>query len=278
MRRLLLALLVAAGVSTPQPINVKRLQYQAPGAGSVSRTIASKLGDVVSVKDFGAAGDGVTDDTAAIQAALNTGNDVTCVSGATYKITNSLYISTLKGQTFSGACVITMDAGLGKPALWLGAVDSSGTPTAQVILNTKITGIRFQGTGTLTSGSSGIAFQSATTTLLDSVYSWGFYAGIDVRGVCLANTLLNVDLRQNNYGFYDRTDGSTTINFQGSAIFGGRIESNIQEGAIVGSADIRFIGTVFEGNSNQPQVLWNTCRIALPPPLRSSWLLYRPHS
>jgi hypothetical protein len=41
------------------------------GAGAVSRTVDSKLKDTVSVKDFGATGNGSTDDTAAIQAAIN---------------------------------------------------------------------------------------------------------------------------------------------------------------------------------------------------------------
>ena len=47
--------------------------YQTPGspAGSVVRTTISKLSDFISVKDFGAVGNGLTNDQPAIQAAIN---------------------------------------------------------------------------------------------------------------------------------------------------------------------------------------------------------------
>lgn len=46
------------------------ITYVAPQTGAVSRTQFSKNTDVLSVKDFGAAGDGSTDDTAAINTAM----------------------------------------------------------------------------------------------------------------------------------------------------------------------------------------------------------------
>jgi len=70
------------------------ITYTQGGTGAQTRTIESRLQDVVSVKDFGAVGDGVTDDTAAIQAALDAANGkpVHFIGSDTYKFTSQLSI------------------------------------------------------------------------------------------------------------------------------------------------------------------------------------------
>jgi len=64
------------------------VSYTPSGTGAVATTVQTKLRESVSVKDFGAVGDGVTDDTAAIQASLNSGAGTVLLNSGTYKISS----------------------------------------------------------------------------------------------------------------------------------------------------------------------------------------------
>ncbi|HEY8354298.1 MAG TPA: glycosyl hydrolase family 28-related protein [Methylophilaceae bacterium] len=67
---------------------------QAEGTGAVPRTVQDKLREVVSVKDFGAVGDGVTDDTAAIQLAVDYLNHVSATTPASLVFPSGRYLIT----------------------------------------------------------------------------------------------------------------------------------------------------------------------------------------
>ena len=66
--------------------------FKSPLANSIKRTLHDKNNDLVSVKDFGVVGDGVTDDTAAFQAAIDSKKSL-YIPDAIYLISSTLIIT-----------------------------------------------------------------------------------------------------------------------------------------------------------------------------------------
>ena len=107
-------------------VGASSIEYDPPFTGAVTSgyTVADKLSQTVSVKDFGAVGDGVTDDTAAIQDAIDAfPNGVTIYfPRGTYRVTAQIVVNTKvsllgdgiasengTGSTFRGATCILRD-------------------------------------------------------------------------------------------------------------------------------------------------------------------------
>jgi hypothetical protein len=95
-------------VVTAQPINTANAaSVSFTQAGSTyGRNVQLKLQETVSVKDFGAIGDGTTDDTVTIQAALNSGAKKILIPTGTYKCTAKITLPTnvsLVGETKSSS-------------------------------------------------------------------------------------------------------------------------------------------------------------------------------
>jgi len=85
--------------------------YTPGGSGAVETTVQTKLREFVSVKDFGATGNGTTDDTAFISAALNSGATTVYFPSGTYKITARIFCNVSNNLTVIGdGAKIDMDA------------------------------------------------------------------------------------------------------------------------------------------------------------------------
>ena len=122
--------IVDGDINASAGIAATKLSFTQAGTGAAARTVDSKLGDTVSVKDFGAVGDGTTNDTAAIQAALTAAeNQILVFPGpATYLISASLTVP-------SNIEIV------GEP----GAILQTATPNLDILNATGRTNVRIRG-------------------------------------------------------------------------------------------------------------------------------------
>lgn len=96
------------------PSGSNSVGYLPAGAGAVATTVQTKLRESVSVTDFGAVGDGVTDDTAAIQAAQTAigMNGSLLVPHGSYLYSGTVYVVDADfvwhNQNFSGSASVNL--------------------------------------------------------------------------------------------------------------------------------------------------------------------------
>jgi hypothetical protein len=110
-------------------VQSRDVYFKAAGTGAAARTVQDKIRDTLSVKDFGAVGNGVADDTAAIQATIDalptTGGEVyfprgTYLIGASLATTKnnvrlrgegSSYLNTAASEIVTSSSIICLDLG-----------------------------------------------------------------------------------------------------------------------------------------------------------------------
>jgi hypothetical protein len=144
--------------------DINESTFTASGSGATERSVTSKLGDIISVKDFGATGDGTTDDTAEIQAALtaasSAGGGTVIVPAGSYLISSAITIPSLVTlQGVGRASIIKCATGSAHHAITITSTNNSGVRDLQV-----------QGPGFESSGSFRcIRLESCTYAKIDNV-------------------------------------------------------------------------------------------------------------
>jgi hypothetical protein len=142
-------------------IDATDVSFIQAGTGAVTRTAQAKMRDVVSVKDFGAVGDGVTDDTAAIQNAatyaINNGYKAVYIPAGVFVVSSTINLgrlclygdgdgSRIKPTISDGSAVLSFAAGTNLFSLYSFRIDSdlntanfeSGAINAQNCIGIKI--------------------------------------------------------------------------------------------------------------------------------------------
>lgn len=225
--------------------------------GYKGRTVADRLGDIPSVKDFGVVGDGVTDDAPKIQLAVNAG-DVHFPPG-NYLIKSPILVPSnrkISGSGYSSKITIATDA-VGLSTVWAGtlwfAFCNSNIVSSGANSHIEITGLFIDGNGhaqnpflthfrncqyvtidrcTLKGGGDGTAFTMSQNWKVSNCFAYGQFN-------CCYDSWENSSegLYENNIGYVTLgygmlCTGDTSLNTPGT------------------SANVSFIGNIIIGPGN----------------------------
>jgi hypothetical protein len=248
------------GVVSPTDI----IPCQAPGGATLQGCKVSDLQSYVttSVRAYGAVGDGVTDDTAAIQAAINSGLPIYFPPGV-YRTTATLNVTipANDGQTLRGSASWGLPDAFNAASLANSAVIR---PSAAVTVALKIDGTPFAGGGYQLSWVQGFGLEhlvfdmtnmtdDAAHVAITQIQAWdGHYSHVRVIHDGLNKRAWLV--RAGAFTTQFDTVGGHILDFEGDSSGFGVTTMNILNcdcGRVVSNyaGDLRFIGGAFQGAS-----------------------------
>jgi hypothetical protein len=219
-----------------------------PGLGGVTRTLQSKLDDFVNIRDFGAIGDGVADDTAAINQALTQiyNSSVTPVN---YRSRRAIYFPAGK-YLISGAVNVPPYATLyGEGPLNTVIIQSGGSYPVLSTVNAGFTATTGPANNITVEGI-GLYNSSVSTTKsvleIDSVNSALFFncSFAAAANIVLANIDSTTVTRAVTFNHCVFSNGATGINLNGNNVSSVRVINSefdyLTTGAVLSNVTVGF--------------------------------------
>jgi hypothetical protein len=252
--------------------------YQPAGAGAVTTTVQAKLRESVSAKDFGAKGDGNTDDSTALQLWLDSSDTLVLTEG-TYIVNATLNVtrSNVNINGLGSKCILKKKANTDGDILWIrgtagtyldnitvsgvtfdgNRLNQTGIGTTRTLLQTRyINDLTIRDNEFINAGYAGawvgevgvgVNVTDATNAVVDGNYIYRCIAGVQYGAAGpLPETTSHVQIT-NNYidgDGYDATFASPPATTYPNSV---GIFAQVGENAIISGNTIRGITTNFIG-------------------------------
>jgi hypothetical protein len=223
--------------------NASGVTYDPAGTGAVPTTVQAKLRESVSVKDFGAVGDGVADDTIAIQTAINSGAASVFFPEGTYKVG---VLNLVSNQKLYGEGVASIILATTATADAPNGVFSAGSKSGIEVCDLKFQGINRPENNNPANqdGDRGISFQSCSNVNIHDCEVEGFWSfGI----VCSGGSEIRI---ANNY-VHDIGNQSCIA-----------ISNQVSQATVIGNicADGKLYGIEAENQTTKVSIVSNSIR------------------